>query len=379
MDSICRMYLFDRSILLYILLIFSGCVGNYESNTGFPDPFIEMLNKQFEPIPVSSTQYPDLKKDIYINRIAVDSRGRLVLPGVYTDKIYIFEKNGDLVLETGGTGKGPGEFEVINELFIDPNDRLYVIDKMLKKVTRFDISRKKINYIHSYSTGTTENHILQTLFLYDQNFYGVFSKMDDYETGENSFHLFKLDQKFNPGKHLLKLPGNGKMEIFNGIYEDHLFGPFTYWSAYKEWFYYITSHSTVISAYNLDTGEFKKHKLFEFEERPNSKASKTYLEKRLAPVIEGMPETKIVLEESKKLPYFYGFQVLDNSIFFKIFNATGKQGAFLVSDMSFKKINILETPSYFRIYEKSKHLLYGIDFTQPGDPQIMYIEIEKTF
>ena len=70
------------------------------------------------------------------NFMAVDSNGKVYVAGPLT--IYVFDSNGHYLTHMGRKGKGPGEFEDINQFTIH-SDKLYIYDQFLRRITIFSL------------------------------------------------------------------------------------------------------------------------------------------------------------------------------------------------------------------------------------------------
>jgi hypothetical protein len=51
--------------------------------------------------------------------------------------VQVFDREGQLLYYFGGKGKGPGEFQLPTGLFIDHNDRIFVVDSFNRRVQVF--------------------------------------------------------------------------------------------------------------------------------------------------------------------------------------------------------------------------------------------------
>jgi DNA-binding beta-propeller fold protein YncE len=51
--------------------------------------------------------------------------------------VQVFDRQGQLLYYFGGRGQGPGEFQLPAGLFIDHNDRVFVVDSFNRRVQVF--------------------------------------------------------------------------------------------------------------------------------------------------------------------------------------------------------------------------------------------------
>jgi peptidylglycine monooxygenase len=70
--------------------------------------------------------------------IAVGRNGDIyVADGYGNSRVHRFSSKGDLILSWGSPGKGPGQFSVPHGIWVDRNDRVYVVDREHGRVQVF--------------------------------------------------------------------------------------------------------------------------------------------------------------------------------------------------------------------------------------------------
>jgi len=73
--------------------------------------------------------------------IGSDSEGNLyVVDGIF-DTVQAFDRQGRLLFYFGQSGDGPTQFQLPAGLFIDRNDRIYVVDSFNRRVQVFRYAR----------------------------------------------------------------------------------------------------------------------------------------------------------------------------------------------------------------------------------------------
>jgi len=70
--------------------------------------------------------------------INVDSKGNIYIADQGDKWIKVFDPSGKYLKTIGREGLGPGEFEIIQNIFIDDNDFLYATDRRLKRISKFN-------------------------------------------------------------------------------------------------------------------------------------------------------------------------------------------------------------------------------------------------
>jgi DNA-binding beta-propeller fold protein YncE len=69
--------------------------------------------------------------------IGLDSEGDLYVVDGLWGVVQVFNREGDLLYYFGNRGTGAGEFQLPAGLFIDHNDRIFVVDSFNRRVQVF--------------------------------------------------------------------------------------------------------------------------------------------------------------------------------------------------------------------------------------------------
>src|SRR6185312_190716 len=72
-------------------------------------------------------------------------------PGQGNARIVKFDKNGKYLMEWGGHGSGPGQFEVPHSMALDSQGRLYVADRANNRIQIFTQDGKYLGQMHQFS------------------------------------------------------------------------------------------------------------------------------------------------------------------------------------------------------------------------------------
>ena len=72
-------------------------------------------------------------------------------PGKGNARIVKFDKNGKYLMEWGGHGGGPGQFEVPHSMALDSQGRLYVADRANNRIQIFTQDGKFLGQMHQFS------------------------------------------------------------------------------------------------------------------------------------------------------------------------------------------------------------------------------------
>ena len=138
--------------------------------------------------------------------------------------------DGTLSSRAGGVGRGPGEFEVNNQLQKGSDGYLYVLDKMQSRVSKFGVEDGELFYVHSFSPEVSDQNRIEEIFVTDTGPYVLYNYSDDYSTGENSYHFYSADEQFNPVERLFEFEGIEKIPFRQGAHIDHPLADRSLWA-----------------------------------------------------------------------------------------------------------------------------------------------------
>jgi len=114
---------------IFILNLFS-----YQAGDRYKNEVIELK----EDLSIGVLDGPE---EYIFNRIFdidADSKGNIYVADSGDKLIKVFDKNGKYLNSFGREGEGPGEFKGISRIFISKNDKIYVYDRNLRRITVFN-------------------------------------------------------------------------------------------------------------------------------------------------------------------------------------------------------------------------------------------------
>ena len=79
-----------------------------------------------------------------VRRIAVNSEGLVYVANWGSASVYVLSQTGQLVSEIGREGRGPGEFDRVDDVFVDDGDAVIVWDGSQWRVTVFTPSEHRV-------------------------------------------------------------------------------------------------------------------------------------------------------------------------------------------------------------------------------------------
>lgn len=348
--------------LIWFSVFAFSCQPKIDSSYGDSDPFYDNIENTFDEISVQSIGYVNQPVGTASNQIVVEPEHNYIITSNRVDNtIHLYSSQGDSLLsKVGGKGCGPGEFLIISQIHVGHDQKLYVFDVSLMRISTFRIHGNSLVF-DRIVTVEPENMKLREIYVSAYGNFGVFHQIDNYQTKEESFHLYSLGSDFSPLKHLVKIPGNEKLKLGEYFYDNHYLGRLTYWDVDAEWFYYITSKSTSISKYNLKTGRTETRKLFDLSDRAKTGEINDLLKKRYDALIESYPTVGDAFDETDILPMFDNLKVKKGRILLDVFYAGGQGGRLIYINPSAEEVRYLKTPTDFWRMDLEDNRLYGIE------------------
>ncbi|MBL7086821.1 MAG: hypothetical protein ISS28_06980 [Candidatus Cloacimonetes bacterium] len=127
------------------------------------------------------TEIGSLKSNIgLVTKLFLNSQNNFVSFNVYENKLLEFDRDGKILKEIGGKGKGPGEFQSIYG-FSKSDDNFYVCDYVNWRLSIFDDTLRFIDSFilrHNY-----ENEIIKIkdkLYLFGSNYKDPWHQLEEY-------------------------------------------------------------------------------------------------------------------------------------------------------------------------------------------------------
>ncbi len=190
--------------LCFISLLFScnsstgSQIGVHETERYSINPEVNtegLKNTQYSIDSICSLHMPDNIVDIGIDKVSVTDDRIFILDTHITNKLYLFDNNGNLKATIGERGKAKGEFiGKPNEFFVDSNNKLHVFDKVGHKIIIYDKDGTVDNviqtsgyYPHSFGLTSNDKYLM---------YFSVGHKnMDNARESPSSLLLFDKDCK----------------------------------------------------------------------------------------------------------------------------------------------------------------------------------------
>lgn len=371
LKSICTLF------ILYFL-IFIGCEnGGSDLYTG--DQYINELKKNLDEMSMDLKIHPSSKHAYNVNYLLpIENCEQLIIVDGANENLLLVGDKGEVLSRAGGVGRGPGEYQSILSPHIGYDKRLYIIDGILKRVTVYEIVNEKLNYVSSIKYEEPPKYFLNSVYVTKFGKFGVYQYSEGFFSPENNFLLYRLDEDFYPVEQLLEMPGHERYESLGPgftLYIPHKYLGKTIWGVDDSWFYYITTMSSPMYKYNLQSEVKQETTFIHMDERLNSpdlsKLVKDYYS------VEDNEEYWNVVDDIKSLPLLSQIISGDGRVILKVMATPGEEGLVLHFDKDSKNLQYFRTPQEFSPTAICDNIIYGIDFNIEGNYEIMKIELTK--
>lgn len=303
--------------------------------------------------------------------------GHIVVIDDADKSIALINEQGKLLSEAGGEGRGPGEFQNIAQLHIGNEGRIYLLDMLAFRITVYEVADGKLEYIEALPYKNPPNHSLHRIYVTSSGIYGVFNETKGFQTADNRFLLYRLDENFAPAEQLLKMPGHERQRVAYSdfkLYMPNVLLRQTLWDVEGEWFYYLSSYEPVIHKYHVETGKSEEISVHPISgERVRHDYHISFLKERFGN--EEYKEQWDIVEEQDRLPLFSGFWVEGGKILLRMFYPTEDEGMMIFMDMDSEAVSYFNAPhelSQLTIRDKK---IYGIDFNQNEPYRLIYFDL----
>lgn len=162
---------FRSQILLFLFLTFillCHCTTDHNSSDGSEITFLEQpannptheWDEIFTNTRTIEFQLPQENDHIIgeFNDMAFNQELDLIIPDHHNNKLLFFDKQGNFQQSVGGEGEGPGEFELINGLFVK-DDTLFVSDLSQQRISVFHTQSRDLQEIIPFESYYSDFYI----------------------------------------------------------------------------------------------------------------------------------------------------------------------------------------------------------------------------
>lgn len=237
-------------------------------------------------------------------------------------RIHLMNRVGSLINSVGGSGSGPGEFNLINSVHITDGNRLLVLDRRLLRVTIYGLKNDRFELHEVKNTDAAKDYSIEDIYVVDGQWYGVLQK----RVGETrDYELHTLNRNLNTTGSILTFPGNERITV-NGRSTKNPFGKGSYWDFDGKWFFYTDKEGSELVKLNLTN---RRKETIQIENRyfPSAyitKLSREKIKERFLPMKSVQPLLYEKITEQKSFPRIGEFSVQNGVAVFTPFYSSNK-------------------------------------------------------
>lgn len=351
-----------------LLLPLYSCFHNNPSYDKFADPYIVSLKTSLTELEVTLETIPFPSAISQPLIIEVINNGKnIVAADIAQRKLFLLNNEGAILSETGRSGRGPGEYELISGMYAGYDGRIYVKDLSLRRITSFEVVDSEIRLLDTFVYEAPEADQLISVYVTEHGIFGLFNEWEGFHTPENRYLLYLLDENFNPVEKKLAIPGEvrkaGRVAGFL-VYPPHDYSNKYIWHQDGERFYYTNNHEALIKRYHLQTEE--NAVLFETN-LPIRPTNDYYLNAAdEAYNFESNREYWSVLENLETLPVLSGMWVDNGHVLLSIRPAPGDEIMMLSLDHGKNQISYFMLPPDTGASTFTQNIFYSVTMDDAG-------------
>jgi len=346
--------------LIIITGLFFGCEN--EEKKSRSSGFVSFINSQ-NVIESKNIDIPKKSSKKHINksfRLIVNDQGEIVVVDESNWSLHLLNNSGKIIDSTGRTGKGPGEYLQINDIFIDENKYLNVLDLKSKRITKYNISNQSFERVEIINLPEYYPLFPKSYYFSNKVRVGVFNELTYNKKGVNNRQVYRLKDNLELEAKITKLPGDEKIAVQDNWIQKPL-GQTFYWDIDKDRLYFNNNKSLTIRSINLVSGQRQTYDLTEGPIFKNTKETQSYLKDFFRPLGKVFYNINEIIEETESLPLSTKFLIHDKFAYFTIFNPSNKKGNVLRVNIITGDINVIRVPSRFVLYDVYEDKLFGVN------------------
>lgn len=340
------------------------------------DPFINNVIINLNELKVLSIdEFPTFENEIYKPMLPKrDKNENFIIIDGSTWHINLVALDGTLLDRVGGEGRGPGEFVGIGNIEITDDNQLYVLDFSLRRITHYNVTISKIEFVNTYPVGLfSENQLptgqFRSLHAIEKDFFGVVAT----PRPDRRFELYKLNETFQPIEKVFELDSH-----FPGIHFSEYQITNGRWFSDQSTFNYIFFDSLVVYSLNLNNQSVSRHALIStHNDRIASRINNDFIDLRFnppPPVIPGLPQVE--QKSPMELPQIRNIAGFKDIFIADITYYGGSNSYILHYNTSTKETHYIKAPPLFTVRDIHKNEILGIQIGMDGSNKVMTLKIE---
>jgi len=343
--SMQKMFFIGALLTSFISLI--SCSSEYSSSDNFSDPYIETLSSIFNEVSVSQKSIPlssSIVQPVFI--VVVNNGNSIVVADNAKKTLFLINQEGEILSQAGMNGRGPGEYEMFSGMHLGYDDRIYVKDSSLRRITTYEVVNNEIRLFETNKYESPESYQLYNIYVTEYGNFGLYNESEGYHTPENRFLLYLLDEEFKPIEQKLIVPGEERQPMNVAgflMYPPHDYTDKYIWHFEGDTFYYVNNYSSLVRGFNVNTWKDK----IELEVSLPERTANTYYISAAdeAYNFDSNKEYWSVLEDLEILPILSGIWVDDQDFILSIRPAPNDDIMMLSFNNEKKEISYFMLPS----------------------------------
>ncbi len=261
--------------------------------------------------------------------IPVSKNRNIIIDGI---QVILINENGNELSRIGRRGRGPGEFSLINDAFIDKDGILYVFDASQRRISTFKVENDNFVYQEDFLINSIrDRYRLRKFFPTTDGYYGVFKKLSD-----DDYVVVMFNDKFDIVSEKLNFSSEDFPEVVSYSYTEQI--TYTY---HNSKFYYSDKYT--LAVFECEIEESKCSKIFDgIGHRKVSDEIINYFEVELGqyPIDDMLNQ----LKNNGIIDWVHSMSAIDNYLVFPILTFSDIDPVVLKVDIGNGKVNAISMP-----------------------------------
>lgn len=350
------------------LLLLSSCSFDHSSDNEHIDPYIYSLLDSLAQSNVAQTTITLPDDIIQPNAVELINNGNNIIVSDFAkNQLFYLKSDGEILSVAGGSGRGPGEYELLTRMTLGNDHRIYVHDGILRRITVYEIADSEFRLLDTQSYETPDILTLYEVYITKDGTFGLYNESGGFEKPENRNLLYRLDENYSPVEQILAFPGDERYGMDVGgfwMYAPHDYTNEYQWIQDEHLFFYVNNYDALIRMYDLKTDENTVLIETNLPERPNNEYFLTAADS--AYDFDSDKDYWEVLENHEFLPVISGVWADSSNIVLGIVAAPGDEAVMLLLDRVKSEWSYFKLPpgsGFATLYENA---FYSIKMDEEG-------------
>ncbi|RNC79554.1 MAG: hypothetical protein ED557_13590 [Balneola sp.] len=324
--------------------------------------FVANLNQ----VQIESEQEPFTSENIIIPfRLDLDNYGNVLAVSPSDWNLQLLDKNGVSLGIQGGNGMGPGEFQVVNSIYVDEKNNIFILDMRGNKIESYGVRNDSLIYRMGFSLPSYYPFLIYDFAKVGDQYFGIFKDVfSQHSDGKNdqSFILYSLNDKLEMEEELYVLPtGVVADRKGNGIMQNEFLSYETYRIFRNSKLFIANSKEFSVTEVDLVTRSVKNYDLGYFPKRKKKEEEVDYILDEYEGLTTIFPNVENNLREPGNFPLFSVFDVTSEYAYFRIYNFSEESNSQIIRiNLSSNEKELITVSKNFYFYRATDEAVYGI-------------------